>query len=61
MKTVNAQHEAVLGVRENVARAFSKKWNCMKRQEAAAIWKQRKSRTGKKNETSLQELQDDLN
>ena len=58
MKTVIAQHDTVLGVTEQVARAFSKKWYCSKRQETAAIWKQRKSRTGKKNEISLQELQE---
>ena len=58
LKTVIAQHDTVLGVTEQVARAFSKKWYCSKRQETAAIWKQRKSRTGKKNEISLQELQE---
>jgi hypothetical protein len=47
------QHETML-VSELTRWAFSKKWYWLKRQEAAAIWEQRKSRTGKKNETRLQ-------
>jgi hypothetical protein len=31
MKTVNTQHEAMLDVNEDVARAFFKKWYRMKR------------------------------
>ena len=52
------QHEAVLGESEDAARSLNFFGYPMKRQGTAAIWKQRKTKTGETKEVNLQELKE---
>ena len=50
----------MLGVTEKTAKRFCKEWYRSKRQETAAIWKQRKQKLGNEQEFSISELQEQV-
>jgi hypothetical protein len=55
-----AARDGMLGVDEKTALKFCIEWYRSKRQETAAIWKQRKQRVGSIHEFSLSELQEEV-
>ena len=50
----------MLGVNEKTAHKFCKEWYWSKRQETAAIWKQRKRKLSNEQEFSISELQEQV-
>jgi hypothetical protein len=60
MKTMIERHDEMLGVDEKTAQKFCKEWYRSKRQETAAIWKQRKQKLGNEQEFSISELQEQV-